>query len=523
MSAQRGELLLAVDCGTQSVRALLVALDGTILAKCQSPLTGYVCAQPGWMEHDAEAFWRAAAQVCRGLWQDHAGLRARVKGIVVTTQRGTLVPLDAAGQPLRPFIVWLDQRRASRARRVHPLWQVAFRAAGVSRTIAEFTRAAELNWIAEHEPALLERTHKVLLLSGWLNYRLTGHLADSVGSQVGYLPLDFKRQRWAADWDWKWQALPLRREQLPELVPVGSVMGGLTRQAALATGLPEGLPVIAGAADKACEIAGAGAIEPDVGALSYATAATIAITTPHYLEATPFVPAYPALLPGQYNTEVQVFRGYWMVSWFKEQFGQPECAAAADAGLPAEALLDRLLAGVPPGSDGLVLQPYWSPGIRHPGPDARGAIVGFTDVHTRAHLYRAMLEGLAYALREGKELIQQRSGVAITRLHVSGGGSQSDAAMQLTADAFDLPAVRPHTSETSGLGAAIAGAVGLGLHRDFPTAVAAMTRPGRRFEPDPAHAANYEALYRQVYRRLYRRLEPLYAAMHKLAAAAGQR
>jgi sugar (pentulose or hexulose) kinase len=523
MNAHCGELLLAIDCGTQSVRALLVALDGEIVARCQTPLTGYVCLQSGWMEHDADAFWNATAQVCRGLWQSHAELRPRVKGIAVTTQRGTLVPLDAAGRPLRPFIIWLDQRRASRARRFSPVWRLAFRAAGVSRTIAEFTRAAELNWIAEHEPAVLERTHKVLLLSGWLNYRLTGRLADSVGSQVGYLPLDFKRQRWAAGWDWKWQALPLRREQLPELVPVGSVMGGLTREAARATGLAEGLPVIAAAADKACEIAGAGAITPGIGALSYATAATIAITTPRYVEATPFVPAYPALLPGQYNTEVQVSRGYWMVSWFKEQFGQPECAAAAAAGLPAEALLDRLLASVAPGSEGLVLQPYWSPGIRHPGPDARGAIVGFTDVHTRAHLYRAMLEGVAYALREGKELIEGRSGVAITRLHVSGGGSQSDAAMQLTADVFDLPAARPHTSQASGLGAAIAGAVGLGLHRDFPTAVAAMTRLGRCFEPDPVHAATYDAIYRRVYRRLYRRLEPLYATMHKLAAAVDAR
>ncbi|MDP1902447.1 MAG: FGGY-family carbohydrate kinase [Rubrivivax sp.] len=516
MGAASDELLLAIDCGTQSVRALLVGLDGEMAARCQVALDGYLSLHPGWMEHDADAFWRAAAQACQGLWQTHAALRARVKGVVVTAQRGTLVPLDAAGRPLRPFIVWLDQRRASQARRFSPGWRLAFMAAGVSRTIAEFTRAAELNWIAEHEAGLLARTHKVLLLSGWLNYRLTGRLADSIASQVGYLPFDFKRQRWAAARDWKWQALPVRREQMPELVAVGSAMGGLTREAAAATGLPEGLPVIAAAADKACEIVGAGAVTPDIGALSYATAATIAITTPRYVEATPFVPAYPALLPGQYNTEVQVSRGYWMVSWFKEQFGQPECAAAAAAGVTPEALLDRLLDSVAPGCEGLVLQPYWSPGIRHPGPDARGAVIGFTDVHTRAHLYRAMLEGVAYALREGKERIEGRSRLPITSLRVSGGGSQSDAAMQLTADIFNLPAARPHTSETSGLGAAIAGAVGLGLHRDFSTAVAAMTRLGHRFEPVPAHVATYDAIHRQVYRRLYDRLEPLYAALRKL-------
>ncbi|UUZ53606.1 hypothetical protein LP419_33585 [Massilia sp. H-1] len=116
---------------------------------------------------------------------------------------------------------------------------------------------------------------------------------------------------------------------------------------------------------------------------------------------------------------------------------------------------------------GLMLQPYWTPGIKVPGPEAKGAIIGFGDVHTRAHVYRAILEGLAYALREGKERIEKRSGVAITELRVSGGGSQSDAAMQLTADIFGLPTARPHIYETSGLGAAIDAAVGLGLYPDF--------------------------------------------------------
>lgn len=516
MDATSAELLLAIDCGTQSVRAVLVDLHGAIVAKCQHAFTDYVSLHDGWLEHDAEAFWQATARVCQGLWHEHPALRARARGVVVTTQRGTLVPVDAAGVPLRSFIVWLDQRRATHARRVSPWWQLAFKAARVSDTIAYFTREAELNWIAEHEPDLLARTHKVLLVSGWLNYRLTGRFADSTASQVGYLPFDFRHQRWAAAWDWKWQALQVRREQLPELLSVGSVIGAVTREAAKATGLPEGLPVIAAAADKACEIVGAGAITPEIGALSYGTTATIAITTLRYVEATPFVPPYPAVLPGQYNTEVQIFRGYWMVNWFKEQFGHPERAAAAAAGVSPEALLDRLVASVPPGSQGLMLQPYWTPGIRNPGPDARGAVIGFTDAHTRAHLYRAIIEGLAYALREGKERIEARSKVRITSLRVSGGGSQSNAAMQVTADVFKLPAARPHTYETSALGAAITGAVGLGLHRDFETAVAAMTRLGPSFEPNAANAAMYDALYSRVYRRMYERLAPLYAQLGEI-------
>src|SRR5271157_2679308 len=518
MSGAPDDLLLAIDCGTQSVRALLVDLKGNIVAKQQRTLDGYTSAQDGWLEHDAEAFWQASASVCRGLWSETPDLKSRTKGVVVTAQRGSLTLVDDKGEPLRPFIVWLDQRRAHRTPPIPIWWRAAFTAALVNGTIDYLAKESELNWIAEHEPERLARTHKVLLVSGWLNYRLTGRFVDSVGSQVGYLPFDFKRHDWARAWDWKWSALAGRREQMPDLAQVGPILGGLTKDAAEATGLPEGLPVIAAAADKACEILGAGAVTADVGALSYGTTATIDVTTPRYFEATPFIPPYPAALPGQFLSEVQIFRGFWMVNWFKQQFGQPEVAAALAEGVPAEVMFDRMVASVPPGSQGLMLQPYWTPGIRMPGPDGRGAVIGFTDAHTRAHLYRAILEGLAYALREGGERIQAKSGIAITSLRVSGGGSQSDAAMQATADIFNLPTSRPHTFETSGLGAAIVGAVGLGLHRDFPTAVGEMTRLGATFVPNPSHVALYEELYAQVYLRMYGRLSPLYASLQKILA-----
>ncbi len=161
------------------------------------------------------------------------------------------------------------------------------------------------------------------------------------------------------------------------------------------------------------------------------------------------------------------------------------------------------------------MQPFWSPGLRFPGPEARGAVIGFSDVHTRAHLYRAILEGLAYALREGAERTAKRSGVPITELRVAGGGSQSEAAMQLTADVFGLPASRPHVYEASGLGAAIDAAVGAGLHPDFESAIRAMTRRGATFEPDSKTHARYDELYKGVYKQMYKRLQPLYQVMKK--------
>jgi sugar (pentulose or hexulose) kinase len=165
---------------------------------------------------------------------------------------------------------------------------------------------------------------------------------------------------------------------------------------------------------------------------------------------------------------------------------------------------------------GLVLQPYWSPGLKLPGPEAKGAIIGFGDVHTRASLYRSILEGIGYALREGKERIEKRTKIPITTLRVSGGGSQSRGAMQLTADIFGLPTAKSHIYENSGLGAAIDVAVGLGLHNNFETAIKAMTHTGEVFEPNMKNYSIYNELYRDVYKKMYKRLKPFYKRIREI-------
>ncbi len=508
------DLLLAIDLGTQSVRALLFDLRGQLVARAQHPFTDYQREQPGWMTHEGDSFWQAAAACCQRLWREQSP--QRVAGISVTTQRGSMLLVDAQGRCLTPAICWPDQRRATQLPQLSLAWRTAFRLAGVHGTIANLQRDAELNWWAQHQPALLARTHKVLLLSGLLNHRLTGDFVDSIGSQVAYLPFDYKTQDWAKRGDWKWQALAVQAGWLPRLQPVGSVLGQLTPEAAAATGLPVGASVLAAAADKACESLGAGALAAQVGALSYGTTATLNQTLDRHVEPEPFVPAYPAALAGHYSLEWQIARGFWLVTWFKEQFGHPEREAAGQLGVTPEQLFDELISQIPPGSDGLVLLPTWAPGIRTPGPEARGAVIGFHAGHTRAHLYRAILEGLAFALREGAERLQRRSGVRFTELRASGGGAQSDAALQLSADVFHLPVARPHTHETSGLGAAMAAAVGLGLHTSSAAAVQEMTRVARWFEPRPEAVARYDALYSEVYRPLYGRLRPLFQRLTRL-------
>lgn len=510
MQPNRGELILAIDQGTQSARALLFDLQGNLRAKSRVVINPYVSPAPGLAEQDPDVYWQAICQACQALWQMDGVRKDALAGVALTTQRSTVINVDEHGRPLRPAIVWLDQRRTPGLEPVGGLWGLAFRLSGMTETVRYLQAEAEANWIRTHQPEVWSQTYKYLFLSGFLIYRMTGRFVDSVGSQVGYIPFDYKRLKWSLPTDWKWQAVPMEPRVLPELVLPSHRLGEITKECSDATGIPQGLPLIAAAADKACEVIGAGCLAPHIACLSFGTTATINTTHQRYIEVIPLIPPYPAAVPGAHSLEIQIYRGYWMVSWFKREFGHGEQTLAQELGIDAEELFDELVNSVPPGSLGLTLQPFWSPGLRVPGPEAKGAVIGWGDVHTRAHFYRSILEGLAYGLREGSERISQRSGVPIREIRVAGGGSQSPAAMQLTADIFGLPTTRPHVYEASGLGAAIDAAVGLGLYPDFETAVTSMTRVGTSFEPNPTNHRIYDELYRRVYLRMYDRLRPLY-------------
>jgi len=509
------DLLLSIDNGTQSLKALIFDLKGELIAKEQVVFEPYYSENPGWAEQDPDVFWQALCQACQGIWKQ-GNYKERIAGVSITTQRSTVINVDGNGKPLRPAMIWLDQRKTYGLPPLGGIWGLLFKLARVSDTISYLQTEAEVNWIRTYQPDVWQKTHKYLLLSGYLTYLLTGEYVDSIGSQVAMIPFDYKGLRWAPRRDWKWKVLPIARELLPELIPPGQPLGSITRKASEKTGIPEGLTLIAAAADKACEVIGSGSLEPSTGCLSYGTTATINVTSRKYVEAVPLLPAYPSAVPDYYALEVQIYRGFWMVSWFKKEFGHLEKQAASLQGVTPETLFDKLIDDIPPGSMGLVLQPYWTPGIKLPGPEAKGAIIGFGDVHTRGHVYRAILEGLGYALREGKERIEKRTRIPITSLRVSGGGSQSRNAMQLTADIFGLPTARPHIYETSGLGAAIDTAVGLGLHSDFESAVKTMTHVGEVFEPNRENQQLYEQLYNDVYQKMYKQLKPLYERIRKI-------
>ncbi len=510
------ENLLAIDCGTQSVRALLFNPQGDLLAKARVPIEPYFSTAPGLAEQDPNVFWDALCQACKQLFSLKEAQKDSIAAVSITTQRSTVVNMDKDGKPLRPAIIWLDQRRAEEFPPVKGLWGAAFTLSGAKSTVEYLQAQCEANWIHLHQPDIWEKTFKFTYLSGYLTRLLVGRFVDSIGCQVGYMPFDYKKQNWAASSHWYWQALAIKPDKLVDLIPVGDTLGEITPEAARQTGIPVGLPLIAAAADKACEVLGSGSLEPNVACLSYGTAATINTTHKKYVEIIPLIPPYPAAVPDLYNLELQIYRGYWMVNWFKIEFGLREMRLSRENGVEPEVLFDELVKSVPPGSQGLVLQPYWTPGLRHPGPEARGSIIGFNDTHTRAHLYRAILEGLAYALRDGKERTEKRTKTIIDQIRIAGGGSQSDAAMQLTADVFGLPVSRPHLYEASGLGAAINAAVGVGIHTDYHSALKAMTRLGDTFNPDSKAHAVYNQLYNEIYLRMYKRLQPFYKAMQEI-------
>ncbi|MBU3914412.1 FGGY-family carbohydrate kinase [bacterium] len=506
--------VLAIDNGTQSIRAILFDLRGNISTKVQVVLDPYFSERPGWAEQHADYFWDNLCKACQLLWEKTDVPKEAVAGVAITTQRSCMVNLDKDGKPLRPVISWLDQRRTEGIPPIGGLMGGLFKLAGVSDTVRYIQAETEGNWIATHQPEIWEKTHKYLLLSGYHIHKLCGEYKDSVGAQVGYIPFDYKKLKWHNENAWQWKISTATIDMFPELVQPGEIIGEITAEASKQTGIPKGIPLVAAATDKACEILGSGCLEPDVGCLSYGTTATINTISSKYIEPIPLIPPYPAPIPNAYCTEYMIFRGYWMVSWFKKQFALREQLIADEKGIEPELLFDELVNAVPPGAMGLTLQPYWSPGLRQP--EAKGAIIGFGDVHTRAHIYRAILEGLAYGLKEGQGRIEKRSKVPIKRLIVAGGGSQSNAAMQLTADIFGLTASRPHVYETSGLGAAIDGAVGLGLHPDFTTAIKEMTRIERVFEPDPKNREIYDGLYNRVYLKMYKKLQPLYEEIRKI-------
>lgn len=504
-------LVLAVDFGTQSVRTSLFNKRGEIVCiykKQYEP--AYHSPKLGYAEQDPYYYYDSLCELTNLLVKEHGDLIKDVVGMAITCFRDSILIMDKDNKVIRPAILWLDERRAEGKQKIPLSARAIFKLVGMSATIDLNRKRSMSIWLQENEPENWAKADKFMMISTFINMQLLGQYVDSPSCQAGHVPVDFKKGEWyKSDKHLKGQIFGIPNKMLCKLVPVGEVMGTITKEASDKTGLPEGLKVYSGGSDKSCETLGLGAMDGKIAAISYGTACTCEVSSQKYSDAEPFLPAYPAVVKGYYNLDLQVYRGYWMLNWFSKEFGEKESLEAQIQNkLTLEILNDEMLK-INPGCDGLVLQPYWGAGLRRPL--AKGAIIGFSDMHTHIHLYRAIIEGIAFCLREGLELFEKkRLHHKVEKIRISGGGSQSDAICQITADIFGLSVTRVQTFETSSLGVAMAGFIASGEFASVDEATNAMVHQGKEFKPNMENHAKYNYLFNKVYMKMYPNLKETY-------------
>ena len=508
-------LVLTLDFGTQSVRTSLINKKGEIVYLARETYDPvYFSLKKGYAEQNADFYWDCLVRCLKQLAKENKPILKDILAMTVTTFRDSAVLLDKDNKPLRPIILWLDQRLARADEKLPALHRFLFKVVGMKDTIVMNRTRTMAHWVKENEPDLWAKVEKYVNISTYINYKLTGELADSPGGMTGHYPLNYKKCVWYKEGAMKGRIFGIPNRMLPKLVRPGDVIGYLSDDVANECGLPKGLKLIASGSDKGCETIGLGCLTPDIGAISYGTACSIEVSNRRYHEPEPFLPAYAAAVPNLYNMDVQIYRGYWMLKWFASEFASELEKEAQEKNVPIEEILDQWLNDVSVGSDGLILQPYWGPGLRRPL--AKGAMVGFSNIHTRKHMYRAIVEGIAFALREGLEGIEKSQKQKVKCLRISGGGSLSDEVCQITADIFGLEISRVQTIESTSLGAAIATFTAVKEFKDVHEAVKSMSKVSDTFKPNKTNMRLYDRIYKDVYLKVYPRLEPLNNEINKI-------
>ena len=494
MAAER-DLVLSIDCGTQSIRGFLFEKSGELLLKESMEIGEYASEVPGQAEIDPDRFRQAIASVSRNIRAKRPELFDRIAGLTISCMRECMILADEAGEAIRPCIVWLDRRKTSVVRPRNPILRNLLRLAGVHSMATKSAQVSYSNWLQDNEPENWAKAYKFLCLSAYLNRWLCGRFVDTASAQAGHVAFNSKKFDWSNPLDIKYYLFPLDKKKAVEIAEPGEILGTLTERAARETGLDPSVKVIACASDKACETLGCGCADDKVAVLSFGSQTTIQTTIHRYYEVEPLVPSFAAAVPRCWNAEQQIYRGFWMVRWFIHNLGLQTVREDDDS----ETVMEEYITATPPGSDGLIIYPYWGACVKRP--DSTGAMVGFKDYHTRAHIYRAMLEGIGYTLREAMLIMEKKKGSPMEYLIASGGGSQSQVICQMMASIMNRPVVRMQMYEATGLGAAITGYVALGTYETFEAAAAAMTKVEERFEPESEDAEKYRGLYKKYMKK----------------------
>ena len=506
--------LLGIDIGTSGTKTLLVDPRGRILASVTVEYPAYA-PKPAWSEQAPEDWWRATCESVRRVLRAARARGDQVAGVGLSGQMHGSVFLDKSGKVLRRAILWNDQRTGAECQ------EITAAAGGRDRLIQLVSNPAltgftapKILWVRKHEPRVYERTARILLPKDYVRYRLTGEFATEVSDASGTLLLDVKARAWSKE---LLAALQIDPALLPAVYESPEVSGRLTAAAAEATGLAPGTPVVGGGGDQAAGAVGNGIVRR--GVIS-ATLGTSGVVFAHAdtVETDPLgrVHTFCHAVPGKWHVMGVVLAAGGSLQWFRNVLCQDLVASAKKKKVDPYELITALAAGVPPGCHGLYFLPYLT-GERtpHADPHARAAWIGLSNMHTRAHMARAVLEGATYAMRDCLEIIRGM-GVPITEIRVSGGGARSKFWRGLQADVYGGAVSTVSSKEGPAYGVALLAGVGTGAWSSVPEACQATIKTVSQTRPNAKNVARYDALYPE-YGQLYRSLKEDFGRIASLA------
>jgi xylulokinase len=497
-------LLLGIDIGTTAAKAALFSTDGRLQAVGQ---TEYALnhVRPGWVEQNPEDWWQAACIAIRQVLGSVPNSAEQVGGVAVSAQAPTLIALDRSGQAVRPALIWMDRRAEAEVAQINEQLgaENVYRATG-NRTDA-FYVAPKLLWFKNHEPQLLKKTRKLVQINGYINFRLTStYSLDNV--HAGLLQLrDYATGEWSAS---LCELCGVGPTQFPEILPGHHIQGEVTREAAEATGLRPGTPVMVGTVDGAAAAIEAGAV--DLGAAAEMTGTSTVLIMPNdgRVAESAFI-AMPHAIPGLHLLLGAMVASGASLRWYRDQFGLAEVQAALTLKLDPFDLLTQQAAQIKPGSEGLIFLPYMM-GERAPlwHTNARGVFFGVSLTTQKAAFIRAILEGTAFALRHNVE-VARKAGVKLTEIRSVGGGTRSTLWNQIKADVLGIPVLLPRASVGAPFGDAVLVGMGLGLYPNVSDALHEMVKLQTRYEPDTENHARYSQIY-PIFRSIYEQLRDVF-------------
>lgn len=486
-------LLLAIDAGTTSVKAGLFMPDGSCLAiaRQEYPLD---TPEVDRAELDPEIYWQACIDTVHQVMMQAGVEASQVAALGVSSQGETLICVDSEGQPVYPAIVWLDNRATAQAEELASQYSDrCYQMTGIPEVIATWP-ACKIKWLSEHEPEIFSQVHKFLLVQDYLVYRLTGKFVTNGSIACTSMYFDILHNGW---WQPVLDSIHVSTTQLPDLAQPGEIVGELQIQAAQLLGLSSSVQVVACGMDQSVGAIGAGNISPGNFSETTGAALTIQASIPRPdIDQSKVIPVYFHSIPGQYLLVPVCPTAGMAYKWFRDVFGQPEFEQGLKQGSDSYDLLTRLAEGIPAGSDGLVMLPHLM-GAYSPTPNtaARGSFTGFTLTHTRGHFVRAILEGVAFLLKQNLDVIQQ-SGVITHEIRTTGGGSRSALWNQIKANVCNMPVVSLVHEDTALLGDAILAGVACGVFTSIQQGCQSMVTVKNKFIPDKDMEA-----YQETYKR----------------------